>query len=160
MSVTTFCISVIIYLSSILDRFFHNTWHCFSHSSVNNMAIVAAAVQRGVDLDPYASHLSLLQCRRKVRVAWDGISRRSFLGVCQSLLRVCGHAQTFGESLWPVLSMTICIDNRIRPPKYQLITPGVDFSESAFLKFSQTASTVGVLAVCLVLCFGSCQIRV
>jgi hypothetical protein len=58
MSVTTFCISVIIYLSSILDRFFHNTWHCFSHSSVNNMAIVAAAVQRGVDLDPYASHLS------------------------------------------------------------------------------------------------------
>ena len=124
------------------------------------MAIVAAAVQRGVDLDPYASHLSLLQCRRKVRVAWDGISRRSFLGVCQSLLRVCGHAQTFGESLWPVLSMTICIDNRIRPPKYQLITPGVDFSESAFLKFPQTASTVGVLAVCLVLCFGSCQIRV
>ena len=121
---------------------------------------MAAAVQRGVDLDPYASHLSLLQCRRKVRVAWDGISRRSFLGVCQSLLRVCGHAQTFGESLWPVLSMTICIDNRIRPPKYQLITPGVDFSESAFLKFPQTASTVGVLAVCLVLCFGSCQIRV
>ena len=42
---------------------------------------------------------------------WHEIPRFLF-HLCQTLLRVCGHAQTFGTSLRPVLSMTICTDSR------------------------------------------------
>ena len=42
---------------------------------------------------------------------WHEIPRFLF-HLCQALLRVCGHAQTFGTSLRPVLSMTICTDSR------------------------------------------------
>ena len=42
---------------------------------------------------------------------WHDIPRFLF-HLCQTLLRVCGHAQTFGTSLRPVLSMTICTDSR------------------------------------------------